>query len=244
MAINKQSDENLLLILTSFYFFAKYWFDFCLVAPLISKILLFCIKWWKSFHVRGEISIVWPYGVANRMCPQICPIIAPRWPTTLILWHHAPLMARRQYRWRCPPANHIRSGVSENRLFILRWLIASRAGECLITFVPPTKPPPSYHLLLILGRAWTFWHLGTDGPIKTDEFSEKFQTAFVPPPRLIFGKSYCGFFQEYMTEELFIMAKICNINFWIGNDPPPFWNFSEKTSVLVGPSVPKEGWCQ
>ena len=29
-----------------------------------------------------------------------------------------------------------------------------------------------------------------------------------------------------MTEVPFIMAKICNINFWIGNDPPsPFGTF-------------------
>ena len=62
--------------------------------------------------------------------------------------------------------------------------------------------------------------LGKDGPTKTDEFLEKFQTAFDPPP-LIFGKTCCAFFPEYMTEEAFIMAKICNINFWIGNDPPP-----------------------
>ena len=34
--------------------------------------------------------------------------------------------------------------------------------------------------------------LGTGGPTKMDEFSEKFQTAFDPPP-LIFGKLYCGF---------------------------------------------------
>ena len=58
--------------------------------------------------------------------------------------------------------------------------------------------------------------LGTDGPTKTDEFSEKFQTT----PPLIFGKSCCGFFPEFMTEEPLIMAKICNINFWIENDPP------------------------
>ena len=34
--------------------------------------------------------------------------------------------------------------------------------------------------------------LGTDGVFKTDEFSEKFQTAFDPPP-LNFGKSYSRF---------------------------------------------------
>ena len=55
---------------------------------------------------------------------------------------------------------------------------------------------------------------------------------------IIFGKSYCGLFPEFMTKEPFIMAKICNINFWIGNDPPPLRNFSENSSVLVGTSFP------
>ena len=36
--------------------------------------------------------------------------------------------------------------------------------------------------------------LGTHFPSKTDEFSEKFQTAFDPPPPLIFGKLCCNFF--------------------------------------------------
>ena len=40
-------------------------------------------------------------------------------------------------------------------------------------------------------------HLGKGGYTKTDEFLEKFQTAFDPP--LIFGKSCCAFFPEYMT---------------------------------------------
>ena len=35
-----------------------------------------------------------------------------------------------------------------------------------------------------------FWILGTGDDTKTDKFSEKFQTAFDPPP-LIFGKSCC-----------------------------------------------------
>ena len=35
--------------------------------------------------------------------------------------------------------------------------------------------------------------LGNGGATKLDEFSEKFQTAFDPPP-LIFGKLYCKFF--------------------------------------------------
>ena len=46
----------------------------------------------------------------------------------------------------------------------------------------------------------------------------KFQTAVDPPP-LIFRKSCCRFFLEFMTEVPFKMAKICNINVWIGNDP-------------------------
>ena len=45
------------------------------------------------------------------------------------------------------------------------------------------------------------------------------------PPPLIFGKSYCKFFPEFMTKVPFIMAKICNIIFWIGIFPKihPFW---------------------
>ena len=54
------------------------------------------------------------------------------------------------------------------------------------------------------------------------------------PPLLIFGKSYCKFFPEFMTKVPFIMAKICNTNFWIGNDPPPFWNFSGKNIRFGG----------
>ena len=57
-------------------------------------------------------------------------------------------------------------------------------------------------------------------------------------PPLVFGKLHCRFFPEFMTKVPFIMAKICNIIFWIGNDPPPFWNFSENSSVLIGQPVP------
>ena len=75
------------------------------------------------------------------------------------------------------------------------------------------------------------WHvnyvLGTHSPSKTDEFSEKFQTAFDPPHPLIFGKLCCNFFPKFMTEVSSLMAKICNINFWIENDPLPLRNFSE-----------------
>ena len=81
--------------------------------------------------------------------------------------------------------------------------------------------------------------LGKPVPSKTDEFLEKFQTAVDPPP-LIFGKSCCRFFPKFMTEVPLIMAKICNINFWIGNDPPPppLRNFSENSSVFEGTGFP------
>ena len=39
---------------------------------------------------------------------------------------------------------------------------------------------------------------GTDGVTKTDEFSEKFLTAFDPP--LIFGKSCCAFRDKIATK--------------------------------------------
>ena len=45
-----------------------------------------------------------------------------------------------------------------------------------------------------------------------------------------------------MTEVSSIMVKICNINFWIENDPPPLWNFSENSSVLEGESFPNDDY--
>ena len=58
--------------------------------------------------------------------------------------------------------------------------------------------------------------LGKLSPSKTDEFSEKFQTAYDPPPPPSFSESYvANFFLKFMTEVSSIMAKICNINFWI-----------------------------
>ena len=47
--------------------------------------------------------------------------------------------------------------------------------------------------------------LGTLTPSKTDEFSEKFQTAFDSPPPLIFGKLCC---------KIFKVATLC-INFMV-----------------------------
>ena len=51
------------------------------------------------------------------------------------------------------------------------------------------------------------WILGTEHDTKTDEFSEKFQTAFDHPHPIIFGKSYCGFCDKIATKVgMFIMA--------------------------------------
>ena len=47
--------------------------------------------------------------------------------------------------------------------------------------------------------------LGTPGRSIIDEFLEKFQTAFDPPPRAFFGKN---------------VAIFCYKIFWNGNDPP------------------------
>ena len=46
-----------------------------------------------------------------------------------------------------------------------------------------------------------------------------------------------------MLKKPYLRSKICNINFWIGNDPPPFWNFSENSSVLETPSFPNSCIC-
>ena len=44
---------------------------------------------------------------------------------------------------------------------------------------------------------------------RSDEFSEKFQTAFDPPP-LIFGKLHCAFRDKIVTKvRMFIWRNIC-----------------------------------
>ena len=47
--------------------------------------------------------------------------------------------------------------------------------------------------------------------------------------------------QFHAQKALFKVPKICNINFWIENDPPPpLWHFSEKSSNLVAGPFPKD----
>ena len=49
--------------------------------------------------------------------------------------------------------------------------------------------------------------LGEPHVSKSDEFLEKFQTAFDPLPPLIFGKLYCGFCDKIATKvHMFSMA--------------------------------------
>ena len=49
--------------------------------------------------------------------------------------------------------------------------------------------------------------LGKPRTSKTDEFSEKFQTTFDPPPSFL-ENHIADFFTEFMTKVPFIMAKI------------------------------------
>ena len=46
-------------------------------------------------------------------------------------------------------------------------------------------------------------------------------------------------YQFHAQKALFKVPEICDISFWIENDPPPPWNFSENSSVLEGECVPK-----
>ena len=45
-------------------------------------------------------------------------------------------------------------------------------------------------------------------------------------------------YQFHDQKALFEVPKICNINFWIQNDPSPFWHFSENSSDLVAGPFP------
>ena len=53
-----------------------------------------------------------------------------------------------------------------------------------------------------------------------------------------FGSFVSNSCSKSLVESLkFKVPKICNINFWIKNDPPP-WNFSENSTYLVAWPVP------
>ena len=86
--------------------------------------------------------------------------------------------------------------------------------------------------------------LGKGYATKSDEFSEKFQTAFELPLLWFFLKNIpwtlklllCINFM--LKTPILTLPKICYINFWIENDPPALWNFSQNLSVLVALPVP------
>ena len=56
-------------------------------------------------------------------------------------------------------------------------------------------------------------------PPKRMNFWKSSKQPLTPPPH--FRKVMLQFFLKFMTEVSSIMANICNINFWIENDPPP-----------------------
>ena len=70
------------------------------------------------------------------------------------------------------------------------------------------------------------------GATKMYEFSDKFQTAFDPPS---FSVNHVALFLNIILKKPGLKVKICNINFWIENNPS---FFSENSSVLVEPPVP------
>ena len=58
-----------------------------------------------------------------------------------------------------------------------------------------------------------------------------------PWVRCAFGNVFL--FYNFMLKKPCLKVQILQYKFWIKNDPPPFWNFSENSSVLVAPTVPK-----
>ena len=72
---------------------------------------------------------------------------------------------------------------------------------------------------------------------KTDEFSEKSQTAFDPTP-LIFGISYCNFFSEKSIKKSCLEVQNLQHIFGLEDIPLPLWKFSKNSSVLVSSPVP------
>ena len=85
-----------------------------------------------------------------------------------------------------------------------------------------------------------------DGYTNTDDFSEKFQTAFDIPPH--FWKILLQIsFNFILKKPCLKVQKIWNIKFWkfrkFWKWPPPLSNFPKNSSILVWPSVPMRLTC-
>ena len=76
-----------------------------------------------------------------------------------------------------------------------------------------------------------------ENPLSMRKFAMKFfGLAMAPPPLPPFWKLHCAFLPKIYRFET---NKICNVIFWIGNDPPPpLRKFSKKTSILENPVTP------
>ena len=71
-----------------------------------------------------------------------------------------------------------------------------------------------------------------ENPLSMRKFAMKFfGLAMTPPPLPPFWKLHCAFLPKIYRFET---NKICNVIFWIGNDPPPpFGRFPKKHPFLV-----------
>ena len=84
-----------------------------------------------------------------------------------------------------------------------------------------------------LGLVWLLWLLKPSSNVLFWIFSIHLLKKIYPEPW-----NY-SFTQFHAQKALLKVSKICNIHFWIENDPPP-WNFSENSSDLAQPSFPKD----
>ena len=116
----------------------------------------------------------------------------------------------------------------------------------------------SFHknFALLNSNIWkSFWphppsRLGTPVCTNIDEFLEKFQTAFDPPPPPLFWEKCCDFFlRKFLERKWPPQIGVSNAkNFatkFFGSEitpPPPFWNFSKNSSIMVQTGFPYNNW--
>ena len=97
------------------------------------------------------------------------------------------------------------------------------------TFDPPTPPPHflKFHCVFFCKNLLICSNLR--------KFAMKFFGLEMTP-----SPPFWTFFPKFTTKIYrFETKKICNVIFWIGNDPPPLRKFSKKTSTFEIPYVPK-----
>ena len=120
------------------------------------------------------------------------------------------------FQLRLSTKNHLSWFLVGWYLDICAWFVCKMKISLLCSYTLPRGKGHLWEFILFLHSYEYVCReaLGMDGPTKTDEFSEKFQTAFDPPPSFL--ENYIADFATKVRDfapkvRMFILARLLNI---------------------------------